>query len=116
MSANNFWVEYMEAVESGETRNDFAKRMGLTVQAVYSRVYDKQKMGYDLPHLKAANPKQSHGDFAELMKQHGIERKQKPANGKPAKTAKPKAKPQPAQEVVHEEEAEFPEDILDILG
>lgn len=127
MSKSDFWEEYLKAVESGETRKEFAARMGTTTNAVYSRVYDKRKLGYDLPHLPPGpHASTRRSEFAELMEKHGIVRQDKPLDATSKTSKRKKSKPKPkvekAPKPVEESHGEPKQDgglddrILDILG
>lgn len=88
---NEFWSEYMRAVESNESRSSFAERMGTSAQRVWQRVYDKQRQGWDIPQLQTDRSRVNNSEFRKVMEQFGVKR-----NGKAPKPAAPKKKPKPA--------------------
>ena len=119
MKKSDYWTEYMKAVEAGESRKSFAERVGLTPQAVWTRTYDKRRLGYDIPQLPTERGNLPHSEFAEIMAKHGIKKTEvrKPAAKKATpKKATPKpepAKPEPQEEISSEDS--LPEEIAELL-
>lgn len=121
MRASEYWEEYMKAVEAGESRKKFAERVGLTPQAVWTKTYDKRRMGYDIPQLPTERGNLPHSEFAEIMERHGIKRKdgsKKKPGPKSRKAEIPMGQGKTVALTPKEEadnEDDLPDEILDII-
>lgn len=73
---HDFWVEYMKAVEAGELRSEFAKRMGIPSKTVFKRVHAKQQQGWPIKHLETGSfrGRSSQSEFLSVMSKFGIEK------------------------------------------
>ena len=127
MKTSEYWTEYMRAVEAGEYRKSLAERVGLTPQAVWTRTYDKRRLGYDIPQLPTSRGNLPHSEFAEIMAKHGITRTDsKKSASKPA--AKKSAAKKTAVDLSvynlagkpnedrQEKDSDLPDSILELLG
>jgi len=108
---NEFWSEYMRAVEAGESRSSFAERMGTSPQRVWQRVYDKQRQGWDIPQLQTDRNRVNNSEFRKVMEQFGVKRNGKASASKPAA---PKKKSKPLPKVVFDADADTADDTNEL--
>ena len=97
MGAEEFIPLYLEAVEAGTTREDFAKQIGVSPLTVYQRIYEMHQKGAcqkTFPQLPT-NGRRSFIDrinaaVEDWQKSKGKE--PKPANAEPKPKVEPKAR------------------------
>jgi transposase len=118
MPIEKFLPLYMKAVETGLTKEEFARKIGVLPATVYQRVYELRHDGLEIPLLK------SEGRVSKLEKAKAIlaELRAGAKAGSVVVKAAVKAKAVPAkkeavaEEPVLSEEQEVEDELAKILG
>jgi len=93
MSIEEFFPKYLEAVKADQTREEFAKSLGVRAETVRLRIVDLRKQGVDVPHLRTETRQtKSVVERAKEMLAASLNgEKPKKAEKKAEKVAEPKA-------------------------
>jgi transposase len=116
MPIEKFLPLYMKAVETGLTKEEFARKIGVLPATVYQRVYELRHDGLEIPLLK------SEGRVSKLEKAKAILAELRAGAKAGTVTVKAKAKAVPAkkEEVAEEpvltEEQEVDDELAKLLG
>lgn len=109
---DRFLPLYMEAAESGTTKEEFAEKLGIKPETVYQRAYALRRQGVDIPLLKSKGKLPMLEQAKQALDEYRKSKKGAP-NGEPKKVRRePPKNDDPNAEL----DAESVENIESLLG